>query len=60
MRYRQKKELIDILFFIIYYHVNKLQTHLSYGHYHKYNNYYWSALHNPARLSNNDRLGHNN
>ena len=56
-RYRQKgTHWPNIL--IIYYHVNKLQTHLSYGHYHKYNNYYWSALHNSARLSNGQARVH--
>ena len=48
-----KKEL----YFITYYHVNKLKTHFSYGHYHKYNNYFCSVLYNSARLSNDDRLG---
>ena len=48
------------MIFITYYHVNKLQTHLSYGHYHKYNNYFCSVLYIPARLSNDDRLRHIN
>ena len=45
------------MIFITYYRVNKLQTHFSYGHNHKYNSYFCSALYNPARLNNNDRLG---
>ena len=56
-RYRQKGTHWHYIH-ITYYHVNKLQTHLSYGHYHKYNNYYWSALHNSARLSNGQARAH--
>ena len=55
-RYRQKEAHWHYIL-IIFNYVNKLQTHLSYGHYHKYNNYYWSALHDPAKLRNDDRLG---
>ena len=49
-RYRQKGTHWHYIL-VMYYHVNKLQTHLPYGHYHKYNNYHWSASLNPARLS---------
>ena len=49
-RYRQKGTHWHYIL-VMYYHVNKLQTHLPYGHYHKYDNYHWSALLNPARLS---------